>query len=57
MPARIGSDGTDGDDGDDRYDCEEDFPFQTGCGNLRIILRLCLLGELEAFDGNGLRIL
>ena len=57
MPARIGSDNANADDGDDRYDCEEDLPFQTGRGNLRIVLRLSLLGELEAFDGNGLRIL
>ena len=53
----FGSDNADGDDGDDRENGEQDLPFQAGCGNLCIVLRLSLLGELEAFDGNGLRIL
>jgi hypothetical protein len=55
-PSLFGADGADGDDDNNRYDSKEDFPFQTGCGNLRIILRLSLLGQLEALDGNGGRI-
>ena len=57
LTSLFGTGDANADDGDDRYDCEEDLPFQTGCGNLCFVLRLSLLGEFEAFDGNGLRIL